>query len=88
MASGYYAGTDRHHGHGGRIFQSSEALHTIDEQMKRQGKDVAVEEPIKIEDENEHVSYLFMQELYGKRSGLPVWGSRGHEKMETFRKVH
>ena len=89
MASGYYALAltgimDTEDG----FFSLSEALHTIDEQMKKTGKDVAVEESIKIEDENEHVSYLFMQELYGKKEVVyPVWGSRGHEKNgDLFRK--
>lgn len=65
------------------FFSLSEALHTIDEQMKKTGKDVAVEESIKIEDENEHVSYLFMQELYGKKEVVyPVWEAEDMRKME------
>ena len=51
--------------------------------MKKTGKDVAVEESIKIEDENEHVSYLFMQELYGKKEVVyPVWEAEDMRKME------
>lgn len=84
MASGYYALAltgimDTEDG----FFSLSEALHTIDEQMKKTGKDVAVEESIKIEDENEHVSYLFMQELYGKKEVVyPVWEAEDMRKME------
>ena len=84
MASGYYALAltgimDTEDG----FFSLSEALHTIDEQMKKTGKDVAVEESIKIEDENEPVSYLFMQELYGKKEVVyPVWEAEDMRKME------
>ena len=84
MASGYYALAltgimDTEDG----FFSLSEAHHTIDEQMKKTGKDVAVEESIKIEDENEHVSYLFMQELYGKKEVVyPVWEAEDMRKME------
>ena len=83
MASGYYALAltgimDTEDG----FFSLSEALHTIDEQMKKTGKDVAVEESIKIEDENEHVSYLFMQELYGKKEVVyPVWEAEDMRKI-------
>lgn len=70
------------------FFSLSEALHTIDEQMKKTGKDVAVEESIKIEDENEHVSYLILcRNCMEKKKWSTRLGSRGHEKNgDLFRK--
>lgn len=71
MASGYYALAltgimDTEDG----FFSLSEALHTMDEQIKK-------------DSEGEKASYLFMKELYGKKEAVyPVWEIEDMKKME------